>query len=144
MSDLQAFLSEYVKRATDGTVDVQGTHMQFTQDLHAFIQAEKSDNEVIAQAVAKAWRDRPGQKTLAMQALIHYAMENLKVEPVNYSVIKDRVHAYIRNNTKLFKIGKGKGGGVSLVEVEGANAQAAATSTPPKSGTIQPKTAPSS
>lgn len=143
MSDLQDFLVSYVQRSNDGTVDVQSTHMKFTQDLHAFIQAEKSDNEVIAQAVAKVWRDRQGTKTLGMQALIHYTMENLKVDPQNYNLIKERVYAYIRNNTRLFKIGKGKGGGVSLLEQEGLSTQVpqGASSTPPKSGSIQPKLA---
>lgn len=145
MSDLQDFLASYVNRSADGTVDVQGTHMKFTQDLHAFLQAEKSDNEVIAQAVGKVWKDRQGVKTLGMQALIHYTMENLKVDPQNYNLIKDRVYAYIRNNTRLFKIGKGKGGGVSLLEQEGSGSNTqvpqGSTSAPPKSGSIQPKLA---
>lgn len=126
-------LSGYVSRNTDGSIDVQGTHAKFTNDLNKFIQMERADAEVIARAVEKVWQDNPGQKTLPMGAVVHYAMQNLDYSPEAFNDLSERVANFIRSKPALYKIGKGKGGGVS--RVTGETAQSA----PPQGGSIRPK-----
>lgn len=127
-------LSEYAVRSTSGGIDVQATHLKFTQDLAGYIASEKTDNEVIAKAVEKAFRDRE-VKTLGMNAILHYAMENLEVDPANFNTIRDRVAQFVRTNSKSYKVSKGKGGGVQWLQSE-SNAPSAAA---PSSGSMRPR-----
>lgn len=126
-------LSGYVVRNADGSIDVQQTHVKFTSDLNKFLQMEKADSEVIAKAVEKVWQDNPDQKTLPMGAVVHYAMQNLEYSPEAFNDLSERVANFIRSKPAIYKIGKGKGGGVSRVVHEGAS------STPPQGGSIRPK-----
>lgn len=126
-------LSSFVTRNTDGSIDVQQTHVKFTNELNKLIQTEKADGEVIAQAVEKVWKDNPDQKTFPMPALVHYALQNLEYSPESYGDLSERVANYIRAKSNMYRIGKGKGGGVSRVD-----AGAPMASTPP-SGSIRPK-----
>ncbi len=126
-------LSGYVARGSDGNVDIQATHVKFTQDLNKFIQMEKADGEIIGKAVEKVWLDNPDSKTLVMGALVHYAMQNLEYSPEMYGDLSERVAEHIRNKPGLYKINKGKGGGVSRVTSD------VHTSSVPAGGSIRPK-----
>ncbi len=126
-------LSGYVTRTPDGNIDVQATHVKFTQDLNKFMQMEKADAEVIAKAVEKVWQDNPDSKTLTMGAVVHYAMQNLEYPPEGFTDLSERVADFIRNKPGLYKINKGKGGGVTRV------AEGAPGSQAPVGGSIRPK-----
>lgn len=142
-SDLGLDLDKFAMRTKDGSVDVQATHARFTHELHHFISSEKMDNEVIAAAVRQAFATH-NVTTLPMGAVLQYTMELLNVAPPDYSMIRDRVQKYVRNNVNRFKVAKGKGGGVSWIPDQTAatpNASippSAQPSTPP-SGTIRPR-----
>lgn len=131
-------LSGYVKRTPVGTIDVQGTHLQFTQDIASLVAAERADGEVIAKAVEKAFKDR-SVTTLGMNAILHYAMENLDVDPGNFNSIRDRVATFMRTNKNQYRVSKGKGGGVEWLHQ--ADARQAPSSQPPSSGSIRPRPA---
>lgn len=128
-------LSGYVTRSTNGAIDVQASHLKFTQDIASLVATEKTDNEVIAGAVEKAFTDRK-VKHLGMNAIIHYTMENLEVDPSNFNTIRDRVAQFVRSNTKQYKVSKGKGGGVERLGGEGA---AQSSGAPASSGSMRPR-----
>lgn len=125
-------VSTYAVRNQAGAVDVQATHLKFTQDLHAYILSEKTDNDVISKAVERAFRDR-NVSTLGMNAILHYTMENIEVAPANFNAIRERVANYVRSNTRAFKVSKGKGGGVQWLTSQGET-----PSTPPVSTSLRP------
>ncbi len=127
-------LSGYVTRTTDGSVDIQQSHAKFTGDLNRLIQMERADSEVIARAVEKVWQDHTEQKVLPMGALIHYAMENLQTSPENFNDLQERVANFVRSKPGIYKIGKGKGGGVSRVGVEAGGQPSV-----PPGGSVRPK-----
>lgn len=138
MSENKFDLSSYVIRdSKTGAVDVQASHLKFTQSVAALVQEERADSEVIAKAVEKAFRDRPGTKTLGMTALLHYAMESLAVPEGSFNRIRERVATYIRSNKNQFTVSKGKGGGVTW---EHGEETARIHSAPPaSSGSIRPR-----
>lgn len=132
MVDSKIDLSGYAKRTASGSVDIQATHLQFTKDIAELVAAEKTDNEVIALAVEKAFRDRQ-LTTLGMPAILHYAMENLEVDPTNFNMVRERVANFVRTNQRNYKVSKGKGGGVQWL----GNEQPA--SLPPSSNSVRPR-----
>lgn len=126
-------ISRYVVRDPNGIVDAQSSHVKFAQDLSALIANERSDDEIIGQAVNKVWAERK-VKTLPMPALVHYAMAYLDVPHDHFGETQERVADYIRAKKHLFRIGKGKGGGVTRLNLEEVEAQTTntASSIPPQ------------
>lgn len=135
-SDNGLDFDKFAVRTKDGSVDIQQTHTRFTQELHQFIQSERMDNEVIAAAVQRAFTTH-NVKTLPMGAVLQYTMEMLNVSPSDYSMIKERVQKYVRNNVNRYKVAKGKGGGVSWLDQE--TIAPIGTSVAPPSGSIRPR-----
>jgi len=131
-SEKQIDLTSYVVRTSNGAIDTQASHAKFSRDVAALVQSERMDNEVIGQAVAKAFRDQKVTQ-LGMNAILHYAMENLEVDPSNFNTVRDRVAQYVRTNSRDFKVSKGKGGGVQWLQ----HPETAQTN-PPSSGSIRP------
>lgn len=139
-NDTKTFdIASYAKRLPTGAIDVQATHLQFTQDLANLGASEKTDNEVIARAVEKAFTDRK-VTNLGMLAVLHYAMENLEVPASSFNTIRERVAGFIRTNTRSYKVSKGKGGGVQWLQSEETPAPAPpAASVAPSSGSMRPR-----
>lgn len=125
-------IANYVVRTNTGAIDTQGSHAKFARDVASLVQSERMDNEVIGLAVAKAFKDQK-VSTLGMNAILHYSMENLEVDPGNFNAVRERVANYVRSNTRDFKVSKGKGGGVQWLQHA-----AAPSAAPPSSGSIRP------
>lgn len=130
-------ISGYVKRLEDGAIDARATTEQFNQALSALIATERADNDVIAVAVRKAFSDRNAE-VLGMNAILHYTMENLDVDPTNFNLVRDRVAGYIRANQKEYGVSKGRGGGVKW-NMHPTHAPTNTPSQPPSSNSIRPR-----
>jgi hypothetical protein len=111
-------LGEYVVRNADGTIDVEATCQKFEGDLLVHIAERETEEEQVATAVHGVFDTYKGAR-INMPALVSAAVTRLGVQPANYQVLADAVHAYVRSNAgTLFTIQKGKGGGVSRISDE--------------------------
>jgi len=111
-------LGEYVVRGVDGTIDVLATCQKFEGDLLVHIAKQETEEAEVATAVHGVFDTYKGAR-INMPALISVTLQRLGVQPANYQVLSDAVHAYVRSNAgTLFTIQKGKGGGVSRISDE--------------------------
>lgn len=107
-------LSSYVKRAADGSVDVDQTVAQFTSDLNTFITETAEEQTNMASAVNAVFDKNLGQR-ITMPSLCAAAAVELNAQPSNWQSINDKVASYVRSNTLEFSITKGKNGGCARV-----------------------------
>lgn len=106
-------------RAADGSVDVAATLAACQGAVHQYIASRETEQTVIASAVSEVFDALKGGRA-NMPFVVNQALRTLNAQPENFKALSDRCAEYIRENAsedrasgKLFKIGKGKGGGVT-------------------------------
>jgi len=114
-----AVLAGYVLRTDSGEMDIDGTCEQFRSDLLNYQVERETEAATIGAAVNDVFDTHSGAR-INMPALQSLALQRLNVQPENFKALQTRVAEYVRENAspersdgRLFKIGKGKGGGVS-------------------------------
>lgn len=124
-------LTTYLVRNASGAVDSAATLAKFETDMAKFVAETETETGVIALAVNEVFDEH--KSTLKMPVLINFALMKLNALPSNWNVLTQKVTDYIRNNadqpvvkdgdkvvreaeaprSRLFRIAKGVGGGVS-------------------------------
>jgi hypothetical protein len=109
-------VSAYVVSA-NGSVDVEASVGKFRGALATFLAERETEQSVIAEAVSAVFDKNPG--VIAMPALAGLALQELNAAPETFAKLHERVLGYVRESAKgtgaIFKIQKGKGGGVSRI-----------------------------
>ncbi len=113
-------LSEYVKRDVNGNVDVDATVSDLRTALEEYAALQKADTENIARAVNAVFDKNPNLKSINLPALASFACQEMGTNPAAYAETHERVCDYVRSAKSLYKIGKGRLGGVSRVTAEPA------------------------
>lgn len=106
-------------RGDDGSIDESASLDAFQDALATHIAERELEQGTISKAVSAVFDSHKGTRC-NMPYVVSQALVALNAQPANYKVLTERVQAYIRENAgeerssgKLFKIGKGKGGGVT-------------------------------
>jgi hypothetical protein len=102
-------------RSAAGDIDVQASLAEANRILAQKAMEEQEEFGMIAQAVERVWEQRPTAKVMSIDALTSFALSEINAEPDQYVELVERIKSYIRANTSLFHIAKGKGGGVVLI-----------------------------
>ena len=121
-------LATYMVRGTDGTPDTDATISKFSADLDTYIAQRETEVAVIAEAVNSVFDDLKVQGTRANMPYVLSASLtklNIAAHPGMFTVLHERVHAYLQENSQgstldkatgkvenpnsLFVIGRGKG-----------------------------------
>jgi len=102
-------------RSVGGEIDVQASLAEANRVIAEKVMEEQEEFGMIAQAVERVWDQRPTAKVMSIDALTSFALSEINAEPDQYSDLVERIKTYIRMNTSLFHIAKGKGGGVVLI-----------------------------
>lgn len=110
--------SKILKFDSVGLVDVAATVAAFTEAVTEYAGLQKADQENCAVAVASVWTDAPNLKTISLSALAGMAAHKMGATAGDLAVITERCADYIRNAKALYKIAKGRNGGVSRVTAE--------------------------
>jgi len=113
--------------------DLDANIAAFTDAYLAFMVESQDQTEKIAAAVHAVFDQYPGM-ALPMPSLANFALNHLTYTPATFKVLQEKVCEYVRDNadrsekkdengiliqaaeaprTRLFKIAKGKGGGVT-------------------------------
>lgn len=102
----------------DGAIDQEASRQEFNKALAQYVTARETEQSTIADAVSSVFDRHPGTP-INMPALASMVLASLNVQPENYSALEGLTLGYVRENAsekredgKLFRIGKGKGGGV--------------------------------
>jgi hypothetical protein len=119
-------LATYAVRV-DGVIDTELTLEKFSNDLDTFIAQRETEEEVISTATMAVFDDLKAAGTRAnMPYIVNQALIKLNVSahPAMYSILEERVHAYLSANSQgkkdkltgeverpdsLFVIGRGRG-----------------------------------
>jgi hypothetical protein len=117
-------LSTFAVRNSDGSVDSDATVSKFQDALSSFIAERDTETETIGTAVAAVLDSLNGTRG-NMDYLVSATCRELNADHAAFKVLGDKIRAYVRDNasdknedgtpedpTKLFHIGRGKGGGV--------------------------------
>lgn len=110
-------MNEFLVRGSDGTVDVDATTLKFRGALEVYIAERETENALIAAAVSEVFDQFKGAN-INMPALTSYALQRLNATPSNFMALSERIQEYVRENAGeggIYKIAKGKGGGVRRV-----------------------------
>lgn len=101
----------------DGLVDQDASETAFRTALLNYVANRETEQSTIASAVNAQFDKHPGA-SINMPALASMTLASLNVQPENYGTLEKLALDYVRENAsdkredgKLFKIGKGKGGG---------------------------------
>jgi hypothetical protein len=121
----------------DGAVDREGSEKAFSAALTKHLAESETQRKVVADAVLAQFAKFPGTP-ITMPNLGSMTCAALNAVPANYSTLEGLALDYVRANAsdkredgKLFRIGKGKHGGVqrwSDIPVEAPKADASAQS----------------
>jgi hypothetical protein len=108
-------LNESVVRVS-GRIDVAASLEALESALEAAIVAEETATQGVSAAVLGVFADHKGA-AINKPAVASLAMQKLGTSPAEYGATKLLIDAYIDQNKGeggLFKVTKGKGGGVTL------------------------------
>jgi hypothetical protein len=107
-------MDKYTKRGTDGSVDVAASASQYAKALTEWAAQNEIPADRITAAVNSVLDQHPG-RAIPMPALLSLSVQELGMNPENFKVLSDRVHAYVKGQAEaqLLFVTKGKGGGVS-------------------------------
>lgn len=120
MKEITIMNNEYVVRAADGSIDINGSVAAFATALGTLAESEVASEDI--RDAVDAVCDKHPDNRLPMQALISLATTILAPEPSALGSVTKRVHAWIRATAKetgRFEIVKGVGGGVKRLALEG-------------------------
>lgn len=121
-------LSIKLVTGTDGLIDEAASTLAFQAAVADYKAQRELEESTIADAVAAQFSAYPGAAQ-NMDALTSGDLQRLNVQPSNFNTMKEKVQAYVRENsdrvadkkkgieaepprTRLFSIAKGVGGGV--------------------------------
>lgn len=110
-------LASFVVRDSDGSIDTLATVAKFEGVLAQF-QVERETELATIGAAVHAVFDQYKGATLNMPALVSLSLQKLNVQAETYKALHERVVAFVHDNAGengLFRISKGKGGGVVRV-----------------------------
>ena len=113
MSNINAFLV----RGADGSCDLDATVLKFRGELEKFLALRETEDAGIAAAVSEVFDTHKGA-SINMPALQGFVLQKMGATPANYAVLGERVAEYVRSQAGeggIYKIAKGKGGGVKRV-----------------------------
>ena len=107
---------EYVVRGTDGSVDQEATVTRFAEQLATFAEQDRIVSQTVLAALHAAFNAQPVKGVrLAMPAVVFITMKQLNPpEGASISELQNKIAAVVRSSPE-FKVGRGKGGGVSRV-----------------------------
>ena len=101
----------------NGKVDQDASRDAFEAALSHFVAQHETETATLATAVDAVLANHPN-KGIAMPILASLALNTINVQPENFSALSEQLMNYVRANAsekredgKLFRIGKGKGGG---------------------------------
>jgi hypothetical protein len=107
-------------RDESGALDVEASVAGARADILNYQANRETETATIALAVAEVFAKFPAAR-LNMPVVRSMTLHALNAQPENFQALGDRVLDYVRENAgekrtdgKLFKISKGKGGGVRL------------------------------
>jgi hypothetical protein len=107
-------ISEYVVRASDGSVDVGATVDKFAGELQSYLANAEREDADIAAAVESVFDAHKGV-AINMPALISLSMPLLNVSLEAYTETSEKVAEFVRNHKDTYQVAKGKGGGVRRI-----------------------------
>jgi hypothetical protein len=103
---------------TNGLIDVDATMAKFHGELVNYQLNSELEAETIAEAVATVFDNHKGTN-FNMPSLVNSTRIVLNVQPDSYITMTDKIEKHLRANASpdresgaLYKISKGKGGGV--------------------------------
>jgi len=106
-------------RDNKGAIDVGRTVFKFEEVLMSYLAAAELEDGFIANAVNGVFDQYKGAN-INMPALQASALQKMNAVPSNFKLLSQKVGEFVRANAstsrsdgRAFKIGKGKGGGVS-------------------------------
>ena len=112
-------LGEFVVRGAEGSVDFEATLSKFNDALRNYVAAVDTEDEALAAAV-KALFDKNKGASINMDAVKSNVLHMLGVGVAEHKLMGEKVADFVRRNSgehrvlgKTYRIGKGKGGGVS-------------------------------
>lgn len=107
---------EYVIRADDGSVNQEATVARFAEQLATFAEQDRTVSQTVLAALNAAFDAQPVKGVrLAMPAVVYVTMKQLNPsEGTNITMLQNKIAAVVRSSPE-FKVGRGKGGGVSRV-----------------------------
>jgi hypothetical protein len=111
-------LKEFCARWSDGTVNIDATVEKFRENLIAWSEKRDAAMTNIAIAVSNIF-DKYKGKTLTMPTLKTLVIGENGTEPDDIQEAFDLTEEYVKSRPTRFLIAKGRGGGVSRVEVFG-------------------------
>lgn len=111
-------LNKFLKFDGNGAVDVDASCAEFRTALVEYAALQAADSESIAQGVAAVFAKYPNLKNINLPALCSFTAAEMGADPKSHAEIGERVANYVRSATSLYKIGKGRNGGVSRVTAE--------------------------
>jgi hypothetical protein len=109
-----------LKFDNNGLVDVSATEAEFSSKLGEYAALQKADTETTAAAVAAVWDAHPNTSVMALDSLATLAAMSITKNPGELATVKDRCADHIRHATALYKIARGRNGGVSRVVAQPA------------------------
>lgn len=86
-------------RKEDSTIDVDATKLAFATALTRHITERETETQLIANAVNAVFDKFPGVN-VNLDALKTYVLTALNAQPANHSILRERVSAYIKENSQ--------------------------------------------
>jgi len=102
-------------RNSDGSIDVEETMNEFSNQVTTLAEVESALRETISVAVNAVFDsvfDTWGDKPITMPTLCAFAAQEMSVRPEDYTETLAAIRSYVQNNVTTFKVKKGFGGGV--------------------------------
>jgi len=110
-------IDEFAIQLSDGTIGVEATCQKFRLALLAHIAEQDKRDDEVSSAVNGVFDHYRGAR-INMPALVSAALTRMNVHPENYKTLEGAVLTHIRRNPNVFRVSKGKGGGVSRIADE--------------------------
>ena len=103
--------ASYVQLGTDGNPNRDEAIARFSSQLDEYIASSRETIDRIATAVHAVFDSNRGQR-LQMEPLLHLSLIQMGAQPSELTRLRTMIHSFIQASTEVFKVAKGKGGGV--------------------------------
>jgi hypothetical protein len=103
--------ANYVHLGSDGNPNRDEAIARFTSQLDSYIANSRDTMDRISNAVHSVFDANRGVR-LQMEALLHLSLAQMQATPAELTSLKEQAHTFIKASTDVFKVAKGKGGGV--------------------------------
>ena len=106
---------EYGIRGANGEIDQEATVTRFVQQLAEFAEQDCEVARTVLEAVHAAFDSQPKGVRMAMPTVTFATLQRLEgVDPSHIPALMTKIGNVVRHSAE-FKVGRGKGGGVSRV-----------------------------